>query len=223
MKSPEQYFLEQEQWSPEEGIEEFSGPEKAFLKKYIDIDSGLQMLTVLEEEVKHAEEQIVVGTDIFQGETELALDERTIADDLQERQEIQLVSFKVSEQEFVLPIDCVQEVVTYVEPTKLPSASRFIAGIANLRGRVTPLIRLDRLLGKENADMNFKFIVVCRFNELQVGLIIHSIATMYRVGQDQIDWGISNNGDDLVCGVIKLKDQLIGIVAIDRVIKRIVD
>ena len=71
--------------------------------------------------------------------------------------------------------------------------------------------------------MNFKFIVVCRFNELQVGLIIHSIATMYRVGQDQIDWGISNNGDDLVCGVIKLKDQLIGIVAIDRVIKRIVD
>ena len=117
----------------------------------------------------------------LEGETELALDERTIADDLQERQEIQLVSFKVSEQEFVLPIDCVQEVVTYVEPTKLPSASRFIAGIANLRGRVTPLIRLDRLLGKENADMNFKFIVVCRFNELQVGLIIHSIATIYRM------------------------------------------
>ncbi len=222
MKSPERYFLELDQWSPEGSSDELSGAEKAFLKKYMGIDSESQALAVLGEEIIPAEDQVLIGAEIFQAEKDLFPDTKTVADSLREQEELQFVSFRIGQQEFVLPIDCVQEVVNYIEPTKLPSVSEYIAGVANLRGRVTPLVRLDRLLEKETADTDFKFIIVCRVDGLQVGLVIHSIATMYRIEQQQIDWGISSK-EELVCGVIKLKEQLIGIIAIDNIVNRIVN
>ena len=70
------------------------------------------------------------------------------------------------------------------------------------------------------------FIIVCRRMGLQVGMLIERVHTMYRVPQEDVDWGIEAHlgiNVDFVAGLLKLNEQLVGIVSVDRVIESIVE
>jgi purine-binding chemotaxis protein CheW len=146
-----------------------------------------------------------------------------MAAQLRREEEIQLVSFFLNQQEYALPIATIQEVIKYMEPTKLPAAPDFMAGIINLRGRVTPLISLTSLL-RLAKDKEAGFIVVCRHQGLQIGLLVHAVATMYRVGQEKIEWNIETHlgvNAEFLSGLIKSGEKLVGIVAVDQVVKKV--
>ena len=137
---------------------------------------------------------------------------------------MQLVSFTVGPNEFALPITAIQEVIKYVAPTKLPSAPSSISGIINLRGRVTPLLRLRRMLGiavgQEAARE--KFIVVCSHGGLQVGLMVDAVVTMYRARGEDIEWGLESHvGVDArhLAGLLKKDERLISILSIESLTK----
>jgi purine-binding chemotaxis protein CheW len=70
-----------------------------------------------------------------------------------------------------------------------------------------------------------KFIIVCRRQGFQVGMIIERVHTMYRVPQVDIDWGIEAHigiNVDFIAGLLKLREQLVGIVSVDRIIASII-
>jgi purine-binding chemotaxis protein CheW len=147
---------------------------------------------------------------------------------LRDEPEVQLVSFFLDQQEYTLPIKAVQEVIRYVAPTKLPGAGSIFAGVINLRGKVTPLFKLRQLVGMksrgESEDERDKFIIVCRYKGLQIGLLVRNVATIYRTPQKQIEWGIESRlgGDiELVTGLMKTGDYLVGIFSIDRIIDKV--
>ncbi len=143
-------------------------------------------------------------------------------------EELQLVSFYLGKQEFVVPITDVQEVVRRMEPTRLPTAPSFMAGIINLRGRVTPLVHLGMLLdvsGHQSGDE--QFVIICKAPELQIGLLVTRVASMYRMTRETIEWNIDSNlgvASDLLAGLVKNGERLIGIVdvagLVDRVLMR---
>lgn len=142
---------------------------------------------------------------------------------------LQLVSFFVHGQEYALPIHVIQEVLRFMEPTKLPKAPPFVAGIVNLRGRVTPLVKLRMLIGSSSGGSveDDRFIIVCRHRGLQVGLMIHAVATMYRVPQSDVEWGIESQigvAKEFLSGVSKTAKsgkKLTGIISIERVVDRL--
>ena len=109
-----------------------------------------------------------------------------------------------------------------MSPTRLPAAPHFVAGIVNLRGRVTPLVHLCDLLGSEcNQKGEEQFIVVCRRHGLQLGLIIDRVHTMYRTAQESVDWAIESHlgvSNDVISGLMKSGDKLIGIISVDRIV-----
>ncbi len=148
--------------------------------------------------------------------------EPDLADQLRLAPELQMVSFFMGEQEFCLPIMTVQEVIRFQQPTRLPAAPSFIAGIINLRGRVTPLVRLRELLGiEQHGDAEDKFIIVCRRHGLQLGMMIESVHTMYRVPQSSIDWALESNlgcSVEFVSGLMKSGEKLISIVSVDHIV-----
>lgn len=145
---------------------------------------------------------------------------------LKSESEVQLVAFTVKGQEYTVPIAAVQEVIRFMEPTKLPAAPPFLAGIVNLRGRVTPLIRLYRLLGLDGDDQENRFIVVCRRKGLQFGLMIGKMKTMYHMPQDSIDWSVEAHLGitvDFVSGLLKGEGGLIGILSVDRIVEKVLN
>jgi purine-binding chemotaxis protein CheW len=144
---------------------------------------------------------------------------------LRNETELQMVAFYVGDQEFTVPTVIVQEVIHYSTPVKLPVAPPFVAGVINLRGKVTPLVYLrDILEVPQKEKREDRFIVICRYQGLQIGLIIEKVHSMYRVTQKDIDWGIEAHlgiNVDYVSGLLKHDDHLIGIVAVDKIVTNI--
>lgn len=239
VKTPEEYFLQQEFGSGTHA--DLTEAEQIFLRRY----AGLG----LAREVPACDPEIVmalrpaaapaVAPAVDTKPVEPAAPAPVVAPRMQEpavvsvqeqlrgAAEIQLVSFFLSGQEYALPISMVQEVITFMDPTKLPAAPRYIAGIINLRGRVTPLVRLNDLLrlSARDADQD-RFIVICRHEGLQIGLIIHAVATMYRVRGEEVEWNIEARlgvGSSHLAGLLKFQEKLIGIIAVDQLVRTVLE
>jgi len=136
-------------------------------------------------------------------------------------EEQQLVAFYLGEQEFVLPIIAVQEVIRALPFARIPSAPALVAGVVNLRGRVTPLLQLRELLDvpRKGDSRDDSFIIVCRHRGIQMGLLIDRVHTMYRVRQKDVDWQVEATlgNIDIVSGLLKNNDRLLGIISIDKI------
>lgn len=221
-KSPEEYFQEQNfstDLPPDAKPGEFTDAERAFMEKYMGVDAAVTLKSIglgmpgaepsSSREARDAEPA-----------------EEALITVLQRATDLLLVGFFLGQQEFVVPTFAVQEVIRYMPPAKLPAAPSFVAGVVNLRGKVTPLIRLRELLGigggQEKED---QFIIVCRRAGLQFGLMIDKVHTMYRVTQSDIDWGIETHlgaNIDFIAGLLKLRENLVGIVSVDRIVEVVV-
>lgn len=232
IKTPEEYFQDQEFVTAPAGEKgQFTPAELAFMQKYLGMDqaAALKKLGLEPPQAPAADGRVGAAESVAAGSAKAktgaarAIErEPDLAEQLRNAPELQLVSFYVGSQEFTVPIMTVQEVLRYMPPTRLPAAPSFIAGVVNLRGRVTPLVRLRDLLGipssKENQD---QFIVVCRRHGLQIGLMIEAVHTMYRATQDMIDWAIESHlgvNVDFISGLMKSGDELIGIISVDHIV-----
>ena len=214
IKSPEDYFSEQDFSVSPSAHEGFTAAEQAFMEKYLGVDSG-RMLEELGIS-KEAKSEPVAG----QQEPEAAED--SLDDLLKRENEIQMVGFFIGGQEFTIPTISVQEVIRATPIAKLPSAPPLVAGVINLRGKVTPLLELRDILEVTSPrEAEDKFIIVCRRMGLQVGMIIEKVHTMYRVPQADIEWGIEAHigiNPEYISGLFKSGGRLVGIVSVDRVI-----
>ncbi|SDB43525.1 purine-binding chemotaxis protein CheW [Desulfonatronum thiosulfatophilum] len=233
MKTLEQYFNDQPLLSEanSDGATDSMEPtaaEVAFLNKYLGIndparDHGPAIKAAHPEQVM-AGPAAVAPSPSPEPTIPDAVKTATVAPPIQNLREqpiLQLIGFRLADQDYALPIDVVQEVIRAVEATKLPSAPPFLSGVVNLRGRVTPLISLRTLLRlPEGKDM---FVIVCRHGGLQVGLQIQAVSTMHRIAQDRIDWGVESLlgvQNDMIAGLIRAENKrLISILSLDHLVQ----
>ncbi len=225
-KKLEKYFKENVIVPGEEGArEDFTESERAFLEKYLGVgyESALdaQGLSV----PARVETVAAMGPDSGQDD---ALGEETTARfeaGLRSAELLQLVGFVVGGQDFAVPIELVQEVIRGAAPTKLPTAPSYLAGIMNLRGRVTPLVRLGCLLDvAEGARDEERFIIVCRAGGMHLGLMVGAIAAMHRATGNQVEWGIETQvgvGSQYLAGLLKHEGKLIKIISIDSLFQKV--
>lgn len=146
-------------------------------------------------------------------------------DILRQEEEIQMVSFYVGGQLFLLPVGAIQEVLRHMELVKVPQAPDFVAGAINLRGRVMPLVYLSALLTTTEPSYTEKnFIIVCGSENLQLGLIIDRITGMHMLPQNRIIWNVESKvGDrgDFLHALANLDDRVCGIVAPEMITQKI--
>lgn len=223
-RSPEEYFQEQNfstDVPPDAKPGEFTDTELAFMEKYMGVDAPSTLKSIGLQAPSGAAAGGVQAERAAETPPEEALDII-----LRRAPELLLVGFFLGNQEFVVPTLAVQEVIRFSTPAKLPTAPSFVAGVINLRGKVTPLIRLRDMLGvPDDKENEHQFIIVCRRKGLQMGLMIDKVRTMYRVPQDDIDWGIEVHlgaNVDFISGLLKLREELIGIVSVDRIVEMVV-
>ncbi|MBN2139376.1 MAG: chemotaxis protein CheW [Desulfovibrionaceae bacterium] len=220
-KTPEKYFEEQVA-VPDQAPDprDLTAAEQAFLDKYVGLDQEKVLAGVRRVDPKAEQSLRFSGPAEVPEETE---DREGMDDSVRSADDLQFITFSLGNREFAVPISVVQEVIRLVEPAKLPTASPLIAGVIDLRGRMTPLIRLRLLFGL-GSDVAGKprFIVVCRYRGLQVGLLIHSAAAMHRAEAKDIDWNISAHlGDaaELLLALMKVDDKLISILSIEKLVE----
>ncbi len=126
---------------------------------------------------------------------------------------IQLVSFRLGQEEFGVDILNVQEINRMVEITKVPQAPHYCEGVINLRGKVIPVVDLRKKFDMEAAewDKNTR-IIVCDVNDNVVGMIVDAVEEVLRIPSSTIEPPpeiITSGAVDYIKGVAKMEKRLL--------------
>jgi purine-binding chemotaxis protein CheW len=103
--------------------------------------------------------------------------------------ELQLVSFDVDGQEYAIAIEDVQEIVQVPEAViHVPHSDSHVLGVMTLRNRLLPLVRLRRIFGLPDSDLDEKSrIVVLTLNGVSVGVVVDAVSEVLRVSKSGVD------------------------------------
>jgi purine-binding chemotaxis protein CheW len=103
--------------------------------------------------------------------------------------ELQLVSFNVEGQEYAIAIEDVQEIVQVPEAIiHVPHSELHVLGVMTLRNRLLPLVRLRRIFGLPDSDLDEKSrIVVLTLNGVSVGVVVDAVSEVLRVSKSGAD------------------------------------
>ena len=126
---------------------------------------------------------------------------------------LQLVTFKLENDEFGVDILRVQEINRMMNITKIPNAPTFTEGVINLRGKIIPIIDLRKKLGFVSRvyDKSTRIIVV-ELDGIVLGFVVDSVSEVLRIPRDIIEPPpsiIGNVESDFIEGVGKLQDRLL--------------
>jgi purine-binding chemotaxis protein CheW len=121
-------------------------------------------------------------------------------------EQIKLVTFKLSEQRFGIPIDSVQEVVKLIEITRVPNVAYYIIGVINLRGIITPVADLRKRLHLDETVLSkHSRIIVLTIDGQAIGFLVDAIADILTTEKNDIQPApplVSNIDSRYIMGVV---------------------
>lgn len=100
---------------------------------------------------------------------------------------VELLTFKLSDQEYSLDIMCVREIRGWAKATPMPHAPSFMRGVINLRGTVLPVMDLAERLGlppREHSDRNV--IIVVKHGESMTGLLVDAVSDIIALKESDL-------------------------------------
>lgn len=137
-------------------------------------------------------------------------------------EDIQLVTFKLGNEEYGINIGCVREIIKRLEITYVPKAPRFVEGLINLRGIIVPVIDIRRLFDIEPVgNDNDNRIIVAEVNERILGIIVDCVSEVRKVDMDNIEPvppTISLIDNKYLDGVDRINDQILILLKLDKVL-----
>ncbi|MCK4471744.1 MAG: chemotaxis protein CheW [Anaerolineae bacterium] len=97
-------------------------------------------------------------------------------------EETQLVTFRLDDQEYALPIANVVQVVRIVAITPMPEVSKIVKGVINVRGKVIPVIDVRKRfnLPAKSHDLNTQLLIAQMDNRMMALIVdvVSEVLTM---------------------------------------------
>ncbi len=137
--------------------------------------------------------------------------------------EIQLVSFKLEDEEFGIPIEDVQEIIRMKEITKIPGTRTFVEGVIDLRGQILPIINLRKKLNLEEQEFNASTrIVVIAVDSIKTGIIVDNVSEVLRVSKNSVKKPPALLGEDTqyITGIVRFDSRLIILLNVKSIITK---
>ncbi len=141
--------------------------------------------------------------------------------------ELEIVEFRIDEvdpQDNVIPCHYGVNVAKVREIIRLPQISRVVnaklgvEGMIRLRDKVITVINLAKVLGKETGDMVADRVVVLEFNNLMVGVLVHSVSRIYRISWKNVEPPSRAVHSDQVTGLVKMDDRIILVLDFEKIV-----
>ena len=111
-----------------------------------------------------------------------------LSDDNEEVIAMQVVAFKLRDEEYCANIFQVQEINDMTDITRVPFAASFIKGVINQRGSVMPVIDLKKRLGiEETPYTETARIVTVIVGDLQVGMLVDAVTEVLTIRSRLVD------------------------------------
>ena len=89
------------------------------------------------------------------------------------------VGFRVAGQDFVADMNQVGEVLTPPSLTAVPGVKQWVLGVANIRGRLVPIIDLQLFFGQEKASsLRSRRVITIDVEDTFVGIVVEQVYGM---------------------------------------------
>ena len=128
--------------------------------------------------------------------------EDTLADDVT----ADFVTFVVDGETYAFPMDAVQEIIRLPRTVRVPLGPPALAGLANLRGRVLPVVSLRSCCGLAEAEPDDATRVIVVDGGATLGFVVDRVASVTSVEVDRVEPAARVQaavGSDLVSGIVK--------------------
>lgn len=128
-------------------------------------------------------------------------------------EEIQIIAFNLGEEEYTVPITCVQEIIMPQKTTHIPKSPAFVEGVINLRGKIIPILDGRTRFGIKSASINKNEsrIIVLELETHTVGLIVDSVSEVIHIKASDIEPTPIETEDEnkFIMGIGKVKNRLL--------------
>ncbi len=141
--------------------------------------------------------------------------------------ELEIVEFRVDELDrngnlipchYGVNVAKVREIIRLPEVTKSLNASDAIEGMIKLREKVITVLNLARILNKDTGDMQADRVIVLEFNNLMVGVLVHSVSRIYRISWKNVEAPAMTTHSDQVTGLVKMEDRIILVLDFEKIV-----
>jgi len=138
---------------------------------------------------------------------------------------IQLVSFKLDNEEYGIEVLKVREIIRMIPITHMPNTPHYVEGIINLRGKIIPIVSLRKQFGlMERENCTQTRIVVMDISGELMGFVVDSVSEVIRISGSEIQPppNVVSGGIDQECitGVINQSERLLVLLDLDRMFSR---
>jgi purine-binding chemotaxis protein CheW len=147
--------------------------------------------------------------------------------DAEQAHKMQIVVFKIGQEEYGLHIDQIKEVVVTPNITQMPQTPSYVRGVANVRGNVIAMIDLQAKFGlaghEDLGKSENKFTLVVESEDYKMGILVREVPNTLSVSPASIESSVFTGGDheveqSYITGIIKLDKRLIIMIDIFKVI-----
>lgn len=133
---------------------------------------------------------------------------------IRNQKEVQMIIFRLGNEEYCVPITCVQEIIMSQETTKIPRAPKFVEGVINLRGHIIPIIdglKKFELNDETQTKNNQARIMVLDLNSKTIGLVVSDVSEVIHLKTEDIEATPVDTGDEdeFIWGIGKFNNRLL--------------
>ncbi|MEI7988932.1 MAG: chemotaxis protein CheW [Chloroflexota bacterium] len=138
--------------------------------------------------------------------------------------ELQLVIFKLENENFGIDIASVDGIIKVQPITAIPHAPNFVEGILNLRGTIVPVIDLHKRFGfpPKTLTSNTRIINVV-VGHTRVGMMVDEVSEVLTVLESNIEAAppmVTTVRSSFITGIAKLDDRLIIMLDIEQILSK---
>jgi len=135
-------------------------------------------------------------------------------------EQLQLVTFRIGNEEFGVNILAVQEINRMLQITRVPQSPPDVEGVINLRGRIIPVIDLRKRFGSaDDAAEQDNRIIVVEVEQRILGFIVDGVSEVLRISSKIVEPAptmTTSVDSDYIEGVGKLDDRLLILLDLKR-------
>lgn len=129
---------------------------------------------------------------------------------------MQMILFKMNQQNFMVSAETVEEVIDTVEITEIPLAPKWVQGLINLRGSVLTVVGLAELIDLTPIEKKMN-ILIMKDEDNRKGLLIDEVLKVVDIEQDQIQLG-STSDKKYYIGATTVAENVASIIEINQLI-----
>ncbi len=147
-----------------------------------------------------------------------------IAEEEKHYDRLQLIVFKLGNEEYALKIDQIKEIVLTPNITKMPHTPFYVKGLANIRGNIIAILDLEEKFSLESEEEKTgKYTLVIESEKFKAGIMVNKVPNTLSVSENSIEEAQNIITDasmqsNYIQGVVKADNRLIILIDIYQIV-----